>query len=605
MRKIKKQNSGRNERNMAYQTTYRSTYRGSRRRRRRRNSHYGVLIALILLIIIAVPVAFHIVKGISGAIFGGSQNQLVYQIDNTRAYQDGKTVDLGAAAPFRSTTGVAYAPLDSLCGNLGVELSWDSAGTSATLTYKKDTASLKVGSTSMTYNGEAKTLAGAPETKEGVTFVPVKDVCQAFTWQVGEVGEDQGDLVIISQSKKELDEVKTGKIAAEALAVLGPSEKQVTTGSVVMRTDSDKLIADGEAREMAEETGKRGSAAIEVDGVRYVPLKAAVAALGGTASYDGSNQWTIECNGISSTIQNSGKAKVNGEHVKGDNIQTYQDEESGKFYVSAQLFAALTGKNYSDLGDGAYAFTAMSLDGFDSQKAYLKNNMTAGLTQAIGGDIPDADVYVALTFDDGPTGSTTEYPNGMTSYLLDGLKERGAHATFFMCGYRLKDFNSHCSRYLAEGHELGNHTMNHPMEMLPALSEEGIREEVESNSQLIEQYCGARPTVMRPVGGAYDEKVQAVMKELGLPIINWEVDTLDWKTKTNPDSVKQNILDQVHDGSIVLMHDLYTGTIEGVLAAIDELQSRTDKTYAFVTVSELAAVKGVTLEPGQVYTNIE
>ena len=165
--------------------------------------------------------------------------------------------------------------------------------------------------------------------------------------------------------------------------------------------------------------------------------------------------------------------------------------------------------------------------------------MTAGLTQAIGGDIPDADVYVALTFDDGPTGSTTEYPNGMTSYLLDGLKERGAHATFFMCGYRLKDFNSHCSRYLAEGHELGNHTMNHPMEMLPALSEEGIREEVESNSQLIEQYCGARPTVMRPVGGAYDEKVQAVMKELGLPIINWEVDTLDWKTKTNPDSVKQ------------------------------------------------------------------
>ena len=53
------------------------------------------------------------------------------------------------------------------------------------------------------------------------------------------------------------------------------------------------------------------------------------------------------------------------------------------------------------------------------------------------------------------------------------------------------------------------------------------------------------------------------------------------------------------------MHDLYSGTIEGVLAAIDELQSRTDKTYAFVTVSELAAIKGVSLEPGQVYSNIE
>ena len=83
------------------------------------------------------------------------------------------------------------------------------------------------------------------------------------------------------------------------------------------------------------------------------------------------------------------------------------------------------------------------------------------------------------------------------------------------------------------------------------------------------------------------------------------MDTLDWKTKTDPQSVKQNILDQVEDGSIVLMHDLYSGTIEGVLAAIDELQSRTDKTYAFVTVSELAAVKGVAREPGQVYTNIK
>ena len=302
-------------------------------------------------------------------------------------------------------------------------------------------------------------------------------------------------------------------------------------------------------------------------------------------------------------MRTDGKTEVNGDRVKGDGIKVYQDEESGKFYVSAELFAALLGKSYTDLGEGTYAFTNMPLDGYDSQKAYL-NTMTSGLTQAVGQDIPDADVYIALTFDDGPTGAKDGYPDGMTATLLDGLKERGVHATFFMCGYRLKDFHSHCARYLAEGHELGNHTMNHPMEMLPALSEERIREEVESNSELIEQYCGARPTVMRPVGGAYDDKVKAVMKELGLPIINWDVDTLDWKTKTDPQSVKQNILDQVEDGSIVLMHDLYSGTIEGVLAAIDELQSRTDKTYAFVTVSELAAVKGITLEPGEVYTHI-
>lgn len=590
---------------MSYQPAYRSAYRPyRRRRRRRRNSHYGVLIALILMIIVAVPVAFHIIKGISSAIFGGDQNRLVYQVDNPRAWQDGDAVDLGNAAPYRNSNGTVYVPIDSLCGNLGMELTWDESGKTATAKYKKDTATVQTGSTSLRFNEEDKTMSAAPEVKEGTTFVPARDFCQAFSWQVGELGADQGDLLVISQSKKELDEKKLGKIAEDALAVLGPSKQQLETGSIIMRTDSDKLVSSGENRKMTEEEGKRSTAAIEVDGVKYVPLKAAIASLGGTASFDGKDEWTVEYNGIQSTVRSDGKTEVGGDRVKGDGIQVYQDEESGKFYVSAQLFAALTGKNYTDLGEGAYAFTNMPLDGFDSQKAYLAS-MESGLTKAVGADIPEADVYVALTFDDGPTGAKDGYPDGMTATLLDGLKERGAHATFFMCGYRLKDFNSHCARYLAEGHELGNHTMNHPMEMLPALSEEKIREEVESNSQLIEQYCGERPTVMRPVGGAYDDKVKAVMKELGLPIINWDVDTLDWKTKTDPVSVKNNILNQVKDGSIVLMHDLYSGTIEGVLAAIDELQSRTDKTYAFVTVSELAAIKGVSLEPGQVYSNIE
>lgn len=588
---------------MSYQSAYRSAYRPYRRRRRRRNSHYGVLIALILVVVIAVPVAFHIVKGISGAIFGGDQNQLVYQVDNTRAWQDGKAVDLGAAAPYRNTSGVVYVSMSSLCDNLGMELTWDEASKTASTQFKQDKISIQAGSTTLRFNEENKTMAAAPEVKDGVVFAPVRDICEAFSWQVGELGADQGDLVVVSQSKKELDEKRLGKIAEKALKVLGPSEQQVTAGSIIMRTDSDKLVADGENRQMTEEEGKRGTAAIEVDGTRYVPLKAAITALGGSASFDGKSEWTVEYNGIQSTVQNNGKAKVDGDRIRGDGIEVYQDEESGKFYVSAELFAALTGKNYTDLGEGAYAFTNMPLDGFDSQKAYL-SSMESGLTQAVGADIPEADVYVALTFDDGPTGSKDGYPDGMTATLLDGLKERGAHATFFMCGYRLKDFHSHCARYLAEGHELGNHTMNHPMQMLPAMSEEEIREEVESNSQLIEQYCGERPTVMRPVGGAYDDKVKAVMKELGLPIINWDVDTLDWKTKTDPVSVKNNIINQVEDGSVVLMHDLYSGTIEGVLAAIDELQSRTDKTYAFVTVSELAAVKGISLEPGQVYTKI-
>jgi peptidoglycan/xylan/chitin deacetylase (PgdA/CDA1 family) len=91
----------------------------------------------------------------------------------------------------------------------------------------------------------------------------------------------------------------------------------------------------------------------------------------------------------------------------------------------------------------------------------------------------------------------------------------------------------------------------------------------------------------------------SAMKELGMPIILWNLDTVDWKYR-DAESVKNHILEQAQDGSIVLEHDLYETTVEGVLAAIDELQAQG---YAFVTVSELAELKGVTLEPGEIYSD--
>ncbi len=204
--------------------------------------------------------------------------------------------------------------------------------------------------------------------------------------------------------------------------------------------------------------------------------------------------------------------------------------------------------------------------------------------------IPKGDKYIALTFDDGPTGNE----GGRTERLLDGLKERNAHATFFLCGYRVKDFNSMMKRYLTEGHEVGNHTMDH---RLAHEVSDGDYEQVSSNNDLIQSYTSQKPTVFRPCGGEYNDSVQASMQKLGMPIILWDVDTLDWKYR-DAASVKQHILDGAQDGAIVLEHDLYETTVEGVLAAIDELQQQG---YAFVTVSELAKIKGVTLEAGKVY----
>ena len=168
-----------------------------------------------------------------------------------------------------------------------------------------------------------------------------------------------------------------------------------------------------------------------------------------------------------------------------------------------------------------------------------------------------------------------------------------------MCGYRIKDFHTHMDRYLGEGHEVGNHTMNHPMKTLKGQSSSFVHEEVDSNTDLIESYVGQKPTVMRPVGGAYDDNVKECMKESGLPIVNWSLDTLDWKNR-DADIIYQKIVDNAQDGDIVLMHDLRQCTVDGVSRAMDTLA---DRGFAFVTVSELAAIKGVTMEPGEVYTD--
>lgn len=207
--------------------------------------------------------------------------------------------------------------------------------------------------------------------------------------------------------------------------------------------------------------------------------------------------------------------------------------------------------------------------------------------------IPKGEKYMAITFDDGPTGNE----GGRTERLLDGLKARNVHATFFLCGYRVRDFNSMMNRYLAEGHEVGNHTMDHVL-LDRAVSDGGLNQ-VGNNNDLIASYTGQKPTVMRPTGGAYNDTVIASMKQLGMPIILWNLDTLDWKYR-DAASVKSRIIQGAQDGAIVLSHDLYETTVEGVLAAIDELQAQG---YAFVTVSELAKLKGVTLEPGVVYSD--
>ena len=585
---------------MAYGTA--NSYARPRRRRRKRKSHYGVLALVIVLLIALIVLAVKLVTTAVSTVLGRTEtHEIVYQVDNKLGYCDGKTFDL-EAAPYRDQSGNLFAPLQSLCDELQIDLTWDESTKSGTAVWNKQTAEIKASSTKVQMGEESRNMAAAPSVKDGVVFIPAKDFCAAFSWKTAETAEEQGDLLIISQKDDELTEDAIKQITDDVTKVLGPSEKQITGDSILMRTDSDKALVAGETRTMASDGEKLGEGVMEQNGTKYVPLKAAMTALGGTAEFDGKKTWTVRYNDTETTVTTNGKFKIDGNRVKGDDFTVWLDEEKDRFYVSAPALAQIIGRNYTDLGDGAFAFTTLSLDGLDSQKNYL-DSLRSSLSDAVDGDIPEADVYIALTFDDGPTGKIENYPNGLTNYLLDGLKERGAKATFLMVGNRVSEVSDALPRMVSEGHELGNHTMTHPMCHLTGLDEDGIRSQINDATEAIKAIAGQPSQVLRPVGGGVNSDVKAVAKELGYPIINWSVDTEDWKYR-DAEHVKQVIVEQAGDGDVVLMHDLYPTSVKGALAAIDELQARTDKTYAFVTVSQLAAIHGITLEPGVVYNGL-
>jgi peptidoglycan/xylan/chitin deacetylase (PgdA/CDA1 family) len=194
---------------------------------------------------------------------------------------------------------------------------------------------------------------------------------------------------------------------------------------------------------------------------------------------------------------------------------------------------------------------------------------------------------VALTFDDGPSGD-------LTKKLLEGLAQRDVKSTFFVCGYRLKYYPTIPQLVLDYGHELGLHTFNHPN--LKELSREEIRKELQDTWDLLPE--GSNVTLMRPPGGNYNSRVKEVCKEMGLGIMLWSLDTRDWATN-DVDEVVNKIVSRVKDGDVILMHELKNSSIQAALKAIDILKAQG---YEFVTVSQLAAIKGETLEPGHVYT---
>lgn len=129
--------------------------------------------------------------------------------------------------------------------------------------------------------------------------------------------------------------------------------------------------------------------------------------------------------------------------------------------------------------------------------------------------------YVALTFDDGPH-------KVLTPRLLDALKNTKAKVTFFVMGIKVGMHPQILRRAISEGHEVANHAWNHPV--LAKLPWEDVKQQLRSTSLRIANLTDVLPNVMRPPYGNTNRKLNdRIYKELGLPVIMWSLDTLDWQ----------------------------------------------------------------------------
>ena len=207
--------------------------------------------------------------------------------------------------------------------------------------------------------------------------------------------------------------------------------------------------------------------------------------------------------------------------------------------------------------------------------------MLTGLVRADAGA-----QYVALTFDDGPSGR-------FTRRLLDGLRERDAKATFLLCGYRILEYPAEAERIAAEGHEIGLHGYSH--DPMCDMTEAQVAAEIRKTAALLPG--GA--VFLRPPGGKYNEATTAAAKKAGLAILSWSLDPKDWATDDTAIIVSR-VVEKVKDVDVILLHDMSDSSVTAALRIVDRLQARG---FRFVTVSHLAQIKGTELQPGQVYRN--
>ena len=251
------------------------------------------------------------------------------------------------------------------------------------------------------------------------------------------------------------------------------------------------------------------------------------------------------------------------------------------------LYSVLQNHQWTDwVKNGEEAGTCgvgLRIDGIRVSIVKKKENQ-----ESYAGNIDPSKPMIALTYDDGPSAHATPR-------ILAKLKEYHSRATFFMVGKQAEKRMDVIKQMKEQGCEVANHTYDHTL--MTKVPPEELASQLARTNQVISDACGVSPVLMRPCGGARSEAGMNIVGAISMPAVLWSIDTLDWKTK-DPQTTIKTVLEQVKDGDIVLMHDLYEATADASDVLIPELVNRG---YQLVTVSELASYRGGMI-PGQTYS---
>ncbi len=290
-------------------------------------------------------------------------------------------------------------------------------------------------------------------------------------------------------------------------------------------------------------------------------------------------------------------------YKNGAKVGGWVDFEGEKYYFNTKTYEMMTG--FQEIDGGTYFFcktTGRMKKGFvkigknryyfgkKSGKMYRglvkirKNVHTFNEDGILLRSVYGNKKAVCLTYDDGPAPGTLR--------ILKTLRDNKGLATFFVVGNRVAAFKDTILKVAKSGCQIGNHSYSHSW--FANLDSNGIKNEVDKCDKLINQYANVNAEVVRTPGGQINDNIKV---SVGKPIILWSIDTVDWRTR-NANSTYNSVMNNVKDGSIVLMHDLHLPTADASERIIPELVK---KGYQLVTINEMKLLKGYKLKAGGVY----